>query len=200
MLKVLLFYLSCLPSTVTALIKNSGRNISFFVKSQIPQISVFSKINEWEMSFDLTFYTKTMSTPKSEKFWRTGEKEKKSTRTHTQHELKGFVIFSLVSGGQFFFVPLWLGWSTTGVYRSRRSAEETLERKEAITQNRTPEKRTKKKKVVKDIHISPADRIKRAGQFRSVSNRFNKELTIPFDNFQSTILKRARCYIIPLVT
>lgn len=83
MLKVLLFYLSCLPSTVTALIKNSGRNISFFVKSQIPQISVFSKINEWEMSFDLTFYTKTMSTPKSEKFWRKGEKGKKSARTHS---------------------------------------------------------------------------------------------------------------------
>jgi hypothetical protein len=145
-------------------------------------------------------FTQRQCQPPNRRSFDVRERREKKAHAHTQHELKGFVIFSLVSGGQFFFVPLWLGWSTTGVYRSRRSAEETLERKEAITQNRTPEKRTKKKKVVKDIHISPADRIKRAGQFRSVSNRFNKELTIPFDNFQSTILKRARCYIIPLVT
>ena len=72
-----------------------------------------------EMSFDLTFYTKTLSTPKSESFDVRSLTVGKSERTHSRR-IERFRNFPLVSGGQFFVVPLWLG-STTGVYRGRRA-------------------------------------------------------------------------------
>lgn len=124
--KVSVSYLSLrLSSTVTrlqVLLKKQQAKSKLFRHKSNPLFFVWFKINEWDLSFDLTFLRKKdiVKPPQIEKFWRIESQiEKKSARTHSRRTER-FRNFPLVSDDSFSSSLLWLG-SRAGVYRGRRA-------------------------------------------------------------------------------